>query len=75
MLDELKPWLDALRPHVLPKSLKGDAIGYALNQWEALNRHLDDGNLAMHNNEGSDGAPAGRVDPGASCEVGCAPVW
>jgi hypothetical protein len=59
----------------LAKSPIGKATGYALNQWAALNRHLDDGNLAMNSNRGSAGAPAGRVDPGASCEGGCAPVW
>jgi hypothetical protein len=50
VLDELKPWLDALRPHVLPKSPMGDAIGYALRQWDPLTRFLEDGRLAIDNN-------------------------
>jgi hypothetical protein len=28
----------------------GQAVGYALNQWEALNRYAGDGNLAIDNN-------------------------
>ena len=50
VLDELKPWLNALRPHVLPKSPMGDAIGYALRQWDPLTRFLEDGRLAIDNN-------------------------
>jgi transposase len=50
VLDELKPWLEALRPHVLPKSPMGDAIGYALRQWAPLTRYLDDGRLDIDNN-------------------------
>jgi transposase len=50
VLDELKPWLDALRPHVLPKGPMGDAIGYALRQWAQLTRYLDDGRLEIDNN-------------------------
>jgi hypothetical protein len=50
VLGELKPWLEALRPHVLPKSPMGDAIGYALRQWEPLTRYLDDGRLEIDNN-------------------------
>ena len=50
LLDALKPWLVALKPTVLPKSPMGQAIGYVLNQWDALNRYLDDGRLAIDNN-------------------------
>lgn len=50
VLDELKPWLEALRPHVLPKSPMGDAVGYTLRQWAPLTRYLDDGRLAIDNN-------------------------
>lgn len=50
VLDEMKPWLEALRPHVLPKSPMGDAIGYTLRQWDPLTRHLDDGRLEIDNN-------------------------
>lgn len=35
---------------VLPKSPLAAAIRYALNQWEALGRYTDDGQLAIDNN-------------------------
>ena len=35
---------------MLPKSPIGQAIGYALNQWTALNRYLHDGDLSIDNN-------------------------
>jgi hypothetical protein len=38
VLTELKQWLDEQRPRALPKSALGQAIGYALNHWEALTR-------------------------------------
>ena len=34
----------------LPKSPLGDAIGYALRQWDALCRYTDDGSLEIDNN-------------------------
>jgi transposase len=50
VLTELKRWLDEQRPKALPKSPLGQAIGYALNQWEALERYLEQGYLAIDNN-------------------------
>src|SRR5262249_30808246 len=50
ILDELKEWLDEEKPSALPKSALGQAIGYALNNWEALGRYLDRGYLAIDNN-------------------------
>lgn len=44
------PWLQELKKAALPKSPIGQAIGYALNQWQALKRYLDDGRLAIDNN-------------------------
>ena len=35
---------------MLPKSALGQAIGYALNNWEALSRYLEQGYLAIDNN-------------------------
>ena len=46
---EIKPLLDSWGPEVLPKSPIGKAITYALNQWEALNRYLDNGILSIDN--------------------------
>jgi hypothetical protein len=50
ILVELKGWLDEQRPKALPKSPLGQAIGYALNHWEALRRYLEQGYLAIDNN-------------------------
>lgn len=50
VLDELKKWLDEQKPKALPKSALGQAIGYALNNWEALCRYLEQGYLAIDNN-------------------------
>jgi transposase len=50
VLAALKEWLDEQRPQVLPKSALGQAIGYALNHWEALTRYLEQGYLAIDNN-------------------------
>jgi transposase len=50
ILTELKKWLDEQRPKVLPKTPLGQAIGYALNNWEALKRYVEQGYLAIDNN-------------------------
>jgi transposase len=50
VLDALKGWLDEQQPQALPKSPLGQAIGYALNHWEALCRYLEQGYLAIDNN-------------------------
>jgi transposase len=50
VLDELKRWLDEQRPQTLPKSALGQAIGYAWNNWEALQCYLEQGYLAIDNN-------------------------
>jgi len=47
--DQIKPLLDAWSSEVLPKSPIGKAVTYALNQWEALNRYLEDGILWIDN--------------------------
>jgi transposase len=50
LLTALQQWLAAERPKVLPKSLIGQAIAYALRHWQALTRYLDDGFLDIDNN-------------------------
>ncbi len=50
LLDGLGDWLRAQQVEVLPKSPAGQAIAYTLNNWAALNRYLDDGDLAIDNN-------------------------
>ena len=50
VLAALKQWLDEQKGQVLPKSALGQAVGYALNNWEALQRYLEQGYLAIDNN-------------------------
>jgi len=50
ILGQFHTWLEAQRPEVLPKSPMGEAIGYALNNWEALRRYTEAGFLAIDNN-------------------------
>jgi transposase len=47
---EFKSWLEAQQVEVLPKSPFGEALHYALAQWTALTRYLDDGRLEIDNN-------------------------
>ncbi len=53
-LGRLRSWLEGLQAtsggSVLPKSPMGQAITYALNQWEALCVYTTDGDLAIDNN-------------------------
>ncbi len=50
LLDDFGEWLRAQQAEVLPKSPIGLAIAYALNNWAALNRYIEDGDLAIDNN-------------------------
>jgi transposase len=50
VLAELKQWLDENKDKALPKSKLGQAIGYALNNWTALCRYVEQGYLAIDNN-------------------------
>lgn len=53
-LEQFKAWLQSQQAEhggpVLPKSPMGQAITYALNQWEALCVYTTDGDLAIDNN-------------------------
>ena len=42
-------WLADQRPQVLPKSLIGEAVTYATNQWPTLGVYLTDGRLTIDN--------------------------
>ena len=42
-------WLDAQHRSATPKSLFGQAVGYARNQWATLVRYLDDARFAIDN--------------------------
>lgn len=50
LLTSLRQWLVAQGDDVLPKSPIAAAIGYMLNQWDALNRYTSDGDLHIDNN-------------------------
>ncbi len=50
VLDALGPWLEERKREVLPKNPVAEAIGYALNQWKALNVYVTDGRLGIDNN-------------------------
>lgn len=50
ILNDIKQWLDANQNHVLPKSPIGQAVQYAINQWKALIRYLEDGDIDIDNN-------------------------
>jgi len=49
LLGKLHQYLLELQPEVLPKSPSGAAVRYALNQWAALTRFLEDGDLEIDN--------------------------
>lgn len=49
-LDKLHEYLEKIRDEVLPKSEAGKAVAYALNNWRALLRYTEDGDLDIDNN-------------------------
>ena len=50
VLKRIHTYLQEIAVTALPKSPLGDAIGYALRQWDALIRYTDDGSLEIDNN-------------------------
>ncbi len=50
ILTAIREYLDLHRDVALPKSPLGKAITYALNQWDALVRYVEDGRLPIDNN-------------------------
>jgi transposase len=50
VLEKIKAWLDEQAKLVLPRSPIADAIGYALNQWDALCIYTKHGFLNIDNN-------------------------
>lgn len=50
LLEDLKRWLDTLRPNVLGNTGLHRAIEYTLKRWPALVRYLDDGRYPIDNN-------------------------
>lgn len=50
ILEDFKRWLDGEAARVLPKSPMGAEIHYSRDQWTALTRFLEDGDLEIDNN-------------------------
>jgi transposase len=50
VMDEFRAWLDAEKPRHLPNGPMGEAIKYAINQWDALTLFLSDAHLPVDNN-------------------------
>lgn len=50
VLDKLHGYLLEIQAEVLPKSPEGRAVRYTLNNWTALNRYCEDGDLQIDNN-------------------------
>ena len=50
VLETLHKYLEKIGPEVLPKSEAGQAVAYALKNWKALTRYLEDGDLSIDNN-------------------------
>ena len=50
VLERLRGELDRLASQLLPKSALAQAVGYVLNQWQALCRYTEDGRLTIDNN-------------------------
>jgi transposase len=50
VLLQLRAWLEAQAPRHPPKGPLGQAISYALKQWEALSRFVSDERLPLDNN-------------------------
>jgi len=49
VMEKLHNYVLQIRDEVLPKSPAGKAVRYTLNQWEALTRFLEDGDLEIDN--------------------------
>ena len=50
ILDQLHGYLQKIQAEVLPKSPEGRAVRYTLNNWVALTRYCEDGDLSIDNN-------------------------
>jgi transposase len=50
ILEEFRLWLAEREKATPPKGLMGKAIGYTLNQWNKLERYIQDGRLRPDNN-------------------------
>ena len=71
--EKLDEWFaDAAFEGVLPKSPLGKAVRYALNNWDALERYLESGELNIDNNAAYAARGISRDMPRPElCRVGC----
>ena len=51
VLTAFKQWVDDLLPGTPPQSALGKALAYTTNQWPKLVRHLEHGEVPIHNND------------------------
>ena len=51
ILTAFKQWVDDLLPATPPQSALGKALAYTTNQWPKLVRHLEHGEVPIHNND------------------------
>ncbi len=51
ILEQLRAWIAKTYPNEPPKTPLYKAMGYAINQWDALNRFVEDGRLPIDNGE------------------------
>jgi len=71
ILKRIHAYLQEVAVTALPKSPLGEAIGYALRQWDALNRYTDDGSLEIDNNGAYAGPGISAVMPRPGlCRIG-----
>jgi len=50
ILKKMRQWMEEQYKQVLPKSVIGNALGYALSLWERLIRYIEDGRYEIDNN-------------------------
>ncbi len=50
IFESLAVWMEKTYPTVLPKSLTGNAIGYAYSLWDRMRMYLEDGRIKIDNN-------------------------
>jgi len=49
ILNEIKEWIDEIRPKITTKSVAGKAINYAFNEWQYLARYIENSKYNISN--------------------------
>jgi transposase len=55
LLNQFKAWLDKSSLTILPESLLGKAVKYAINQWDKFICYVQDGRIDIDNNRSERG--------------------